>query len=151
MPRILMSVVIALAVLVGCKPAGEAAPQPSVAASASPDAAAAPSATAAAASSERFIAIGTEPFWNVTIKDGKATYSTPEDPNGQSLAVEVTHDGASRRFAGTFKGQPFVLNLRPETCSDGMSDRRYGHAADLAVGGESLRGCADPGTALKPE
>ncbi len=146
MLRLRIAIVILPALLAGCQPPGQPALDPSVAAGTPAVITPAPT-----ASSERFIAIGTEPFWNVTIRDGNATYSTPESPDGQTFAVVVAQDGASRRFSGSLPGQPFVLSIRPEACSDGMSDRQYGHAADLSFGGEALKGCAEPGTEFKGE
>lgn len=147
-----MGLLAAAALLAGCDPAGEekaaATPQAEPAA-ATPAASAAPAGEPAPAG-ERFIAIGTEPFWNVVIANGSAKYATPENGEGQTTPVTATKDGNSRLFSGTLGGQPFVLRLRPETCSDGMSDRQYGYAAQLTVAGGEVKGCADPGTELKP-
>ena len=40
-------------------------------------------------------------------------------------------------------GKPFVLEVSPGECSDGMSDRRYGHVARFVIEGAEYRGCAD--------
>jgi uncharacterized membrane protein len=40
--------------------------------------------------------------------------------------------------------QPVEIVLVRETCSDGMSDRRYPFQATVTFGGETLRGCAIP-------
>lgn len=100
---------------------------------------------------ERFVALGTEPFWNAKVSPGTIVYSTPENQAGEWIAVAPTADGAVRVFTGTRGGYPFVLRLSQQTCSDGMSDRSYRFAAELKVGGENRQGCAEPGFAFKPE
>lgn len=140
---------LGVALLGACKPAEERA------AEASPVAApvvapSAPAAVAPTVGEESYVVLGTEPFWGVKLKGGQATYTTPEDQTGQTFAVAVTGQGSGRLFKGTLGGRPFVLQLREETCSDGMSDRVYRFAADLTVTGEARRGCAEPGESLPP-
>jgi uncharacterized membrane protein len=147
MPERHWTPVIALLALAACKPAEAPAPAEASGATAS----AAIASSAAATADEKFIAIGTEPFWNVTIAKGRAVYTTPDNQDGQSIAVSVSQQGKRRKFTGIMDGEPFVLTLRPGNCSDGMSDRSYSYSADLAVAGEEHRGCAEPGTEFPPE
>lgn len=144
-----MGLLAATAMLSGCNSAGEdkAAASPEGTAAAAPETTAATGSPAPAG--EKFIAIGTEPFWNVAIADGMAKYSTPENVDGQTTAVTATQDGTARQYSGTLNGQPFVLKLSLAACSDGMSDRNYGYAAELTVAGGEVKGCADPGTEFK--
>ena len=148
---------VAVAMIAGCKPAVAPVPQPSAVAGAPEVATALPTAPApvlatnAAIAIDKFMAIGTEPFWSVKVAGGKATYTTPEDQVGQSIAVVAAQDGTGWQYKGTLAGQPFDLKLRLETCSDGMSDRSYRYAADLAVRGEQRKGCAEPGSEFKGE
>ena len=150
---------VAVALIAGCKPAEAPVPQPSAMAGApavattvptAPPPAPVPTSNAAPAGAA-FIAMGTEPFWSVKVAGGKATYTTPEDQVGQPFAVVAAQNGTRWQFNGTLAGQPFALKLRLETCSDGMSDRSYRYAADLAVRGEQRKGCAEPGSEFKGE
>lgn len=91
---------------------------------------------------------GNEPFWggNVTGKD--MLYTTPDNPEGTTIAV--------RRFAGrgglSFSGElasreggesrEVVLAVTPGACSDTMSDRTYPFVATLQLGDALRRGCA---------
>ena len=67
------------------------------------------------------------------------------------MAITASQQGRRRKFTGSLDGEPFVLTLRPENCSDGMSDRSYSYGADLNIAGEEHRGCAEPGTEFAPE
>jgi uncharacterized membrane protein len=49
--------------------------------------------------------------------------------------------GAEVTFA---RPQPVDITLVAETCSDGMSDKRYPFSATVQFAGETLRGCAIP-------
>ena len=148
---------VPVALIAGCKPAEAPVPQPSEVAGAPAVATLAPAVPAPVPASNTapvgaaFIVMGTEPFWSVKVAGGKATYTTPEDQVGQAFTVVAAQDGTGWQFKGTLTGQPFALKLRLETCSDGMSDRSYRYAADLAVMGEARKGCAEPGTEFKPE
>ena len=89
-------------------------------------------------------AIGTEPFWNARTEGRCVTYSTPEDQAGTRIWTRVESGPMGPIWVGSFQGKPFALRVQPATgCSDGMSDRRYDYAADLTVGGENRKGCAD--------
>lgn len=91
-------------------------------------------------------AIGTEPFWNARIEGRCVTYSHPEDQSGTRVWTRYTPGaGGGGTWSGALGGRRFELRIRPQAgCSDGMSDRRYPFAADLAVGGEQRSGCAEP-------
>jgi len=90
-------------------------------------------------------AIGTEPFWGARTQGRCVTYSHPEDQAGTRVWTRYAaapNGGGS--WAGALGGKPFALTVRKAPgCSDGMSDRRYPMAAELVVGGEKRRGCAE--------
>jgi uncharacterized membrane protein len=89
-------------------------------------------------------AIGTEPFWNARTDGRCVTYSTPENQSGTRIWTRVESGPMGPVFVGTHEGKPFILTVNPAVnCSDGMSDRRYDLSADLTVGGEKRRGCAE--------
>ena len=89
-------------------------------------------------------ALGTEPFWNAVVDGRCVTYSTPEDPAGLRIWTKIGNGPAGPIFSGTYRGKPFTLIYIPSpNCSDGMSDKKYEFAAELTVGGEKRRGCAE--------
>lgn len=90
-------------------------------------------------------ALGTEPFWNARIEGRCVTYSNPEDQKGTRIWTRHTPARGGGTWAGSLGGKRFELRIRPGPgCSDGMSDRRYPLAAELAVAGEQRQGCAEP-------
>lgn len=88
-------------------------------------------------------ALGTEPFWNLTITGQQVRYEEPGAPP-LTLAlppVRATFNG--RRY----EGQDILIDITRQPCSDGMSDRRYPERVTLTVRGRTLNGCgADAAT-----
>lgn len=84
---------------------------------------------------------GTEPFWGITVKDGRATYTNPENPEGQGFPVTRFAGNNGLGFSGTWNGSPVTITVTPGQCSDGMSDRTFPYVATIALGEETLRGC----------
>lgn len=85
---------------------------------------------------------GTEPFWGGKVAGGVLTYSTPEDQDGELVAVDRFAGRNGLSFSGTLKGSDFVMAVAPGECSDGMSDRTYPFTVTLQVKGEQRNGCA---------
>jgi uncharacterized membrane protein len=85
---------------------------------------------------------GTEPFWGGRVAGTLLTYSTPEKPDGDAIAVKRFAGRAGVSWSGTFKDQPFTLAVTEGKCSDGMSDRTYPFTATLMVEGQQRDGCA---------
>lgn len=85
---------------------------------------------------------GTEPFWSGQVAGTILTYSTPDDPAGDSMTVKRFAGRAGVSWSGIFKDQPFTLAVTEGKCSDGMSDRTYPFTATLRVQGEQRQGCA---------
>jgi len=85
---------------------------------------------------------GTEPFWGGSVSAGRLTYTTPENPAGQTIPVTRFAGNNGLNFSGTLGGQPFDLAVSKSPCSDGMSDRRYPFSVTLQVAGEMRSGCA---------
>lgn len=91
---------------------------------------------------------GTEPFWSL-IRDGaQIAFEAPEPPRREGV-ISGLYRSKSRvdRFAYSGSFFPaedgivdFVLNLRTEACSDGMSDRDYGITLDMFLSGSSTPG-----------
>ena len=89
-----------------------------------------------------FDAVGTEPFWNLKIRAASMTLARPDHPDVTTANPGVRADGDQGVWDGTVGEQRLVLRLTPGDCSDDMSDRRYGYAAEVWIDGETLRGCA---------
>lgn len=100
------------------------------------------SAPAPLAVPESFHALGTEPFWGLSVQGRTARYSTPEIPEAIATGVTRKTAGGADTVSGEIDRIRFVLTVRPERCSDGMSDRVYPFAAQLRIGDQDLRGCA---------
>ncbi|MGE0178559.1 MAG: COG3650 family protein [Sphingomonas sp.] len=88
------------------------------------------------AAPETYRALGTEPFWSITIENGRMTYSTPDGgffvpaPRGRELGDGRLWETGRMR-----------LQASNRECSDGMSDRRYSQTVRAVVDGRTLSGC----------
>ena len=91
-------------------------------------------------------AVGTEPFWGASVEGRCVTYSTPDDQTGVRVWTHYSKGGGeSGAWVGQLGGRKFEMHVRPKAdCSDGMSDKRYPLAVELAVNGEKRTGCAEP-------
>ncbi|MBV0891153.1 SH3 domain-containing protein [Paracoccus sp. Z118] len=83
--------------------------------------------------------IGTEPFWGLTQEAGGMVFSTPDGGERAMELRTVMDDGHFRSpvrglIAGDSQGRLTAV-IRPEQCSDGMSDRRYGLSGTLILDG----------------
>jgi heat shock protein HslJ len=102
-------------------------------------------ATVPAADDESYRALGTEPFWSITIANGRMTYDSPEGgfsvsaPRGQELG-----DGR------LWETRRITLQASNQECSDGMSDNRYPQTVRAVVDGRTLNGCGGPPTPTNP-
>lgn len=85
---------------------------------------------------------GTEPFWGGKVAGSALTYSTPENPNGETVNVSRFAGRGGLSFSGTLAGQEMTLAVTPGACSDGMSNRSYPFRATLRIGSELRNGCA---------
>lgn len=84
---------------------------------------------------------GTEPFWLLAYDPPRITFSTPEGALREGL-ISGLHSSLSRPDRFALKGAFFPTEdgdrdiqifLRTEVCTDGMSDREYGIAADMLL------------------
>ena len=97
---------------------------------------------AAIAADETIRFTGTEPFWGGTVRAGELVYSTPENQDGETIAVRRFAGNNGLGFSGVRNGAPFDMTITPGACSDGMSDRTYPFAVTLRLGEEQRNGCA---------
>ena len=85
---------------------------------------------------------GTEPFWGGQVSGEVLTYTTPENQEGDMVAVDRFAGRNGISFSGELDAMPFVLAVTPGRCSDGMSDRSYPFTVTLQVKGKQRDGCA---------
>lgn len=100
-------------------------------------------ATVPASGEEPYRALGTEPFWSITVADGRMTYDTPE--GGFSVRAPRPRETGGGRI---YETRRITLHIRHGECSDGMSDRRYAQTVRAVVDGRELDGCG--GAILPP-
>ena len=98
-------------------------------------------ATVPVAEAESYRALGTEPFWSITIENGRMTYTTPD--GGFSVAAPRGQELGDGRLWETRR---IRLQASNQECSDGMSDRRYNQTVRAVVDGRTLRGCGNAPT-----
>lgn len=89
-----------------------------------------------------FHALGTEPFWSASVDGRTLVWSTPEQPNGVTVPVTRSDGDGVATYKGVIADQPLTLEVRRETCSDGMSDRVYPLSVKRRLGADSQVGCA---------
>ncbi len=85
-----------------------------------------------------FVLNGTEPFWSGRIQSDGLTLSRAGQPDVSAANTGVRVEGD----VGVWGVGALVFKLRPEPCTDGMSDRRYDYRAEVTINGQTLRGCA---------
>jgi len=84
---------------------------------------------------------GTEPFWGGTVSGDTMNYTTPENPDGTTFAVQRFAGNNGLSFNGAMGNQPFDMAVTHAPCSDGMSDRTYPFAVTLRISGDVRHGC----------
>lgn len=94
--------------------------------------------------------LGTEPFWSLRVDPGQgvATLASPDDPEGQEARITQAWPGLPWAPTAAFALAVGTVVLSPADCSDGMSERRYGIAADLFLTrptASRLSGCCTTG------
>ncbi|MEO7786573.1 MAG: hypothetical protein ABIR77_01930 [Sphingomicrobium sp.] len=90
-----------------------------------------------AATNQAYRALGTEPFWSLSIDARSMRFSTADGQAVNEPTPRVIHG-----FAGEiYQGKHIRVNIVHGKCSDGMSDRIYPDSVQLGVDGMSFRGC----------
>ena len=90
---------------------------------------------------ETYGAAGTEPFWGLTIRNGRMTYTSPDQPSVGVRLPRPTAIRAGRRYATP---RLTVEITREGRCNDGMSDHYYQETVRVWFGrraGRALEGC----------
>lgn len=97
-----------------------------------------------AAGSATYRALGTEPFWSVTIAEGTMTYEGAGEETVRIPAPEPRASVNGHRYVAA----RLTVDITHAECSDGMSDRRYPDTVRVTIDGRNLSGCG--GEALAP-
>jgi uncharacterized membrane protein len=92
---------------------------------------------AQAAAEEPYHALGTEPFWSVSIENGRISFESMNGPNfsADAPAPQPIYNGR------VYAADRLILNLTHAQCSDGMSDSIYADTVTVTVDGVTHRGC----------
>lgn len=100
---------------------------------------------AAHAQMSPYRAVGTEPFWSVTMERGRMIY---QDPDGRRVDVRAPRPMPMRAGRRYVTPRLSLSVFRGRECSDGMSDRRYADTVRVTVDGRRMEGCG--GVVLAP-
>jgi uncharacterized membrane protein len=87
-------------------------------------------------SETRYRALGTEPFWAVTVKGSTATLERP-DNEPVDFAIDRADDGRAVRYLG----DGFSMVVTDGPCNDGMSDAHWADRVAVSFGDGTLKGC----------
>ena len=99
-----------------------------------------------ATDSADYRALGTEPFWSLTIGPSQIMYESASDAKP---AIYRTPEPRPS-FNGTrYVGENIAIDITHSPCSDGMSDRRYADTVTVRMDAKTLNGCG--GAILPPE
>jgi len=85
---------------------------------------------------------GTEPFWALEIRARQITLRRPDHPAQMAANPGLKMSGDKAVWTTKTGETPLTVTLSAEPCSDGMSDLKYPYAAEVVLGGETLKGCA---------
>ncbi len=81
-------------------------------------------------------AIGTEPFWAVTVRGDAATLERPDHPPVRFTVARHVEERVIR-----YSGDGFAMTISDGPCSDGMSDALWRDRVAVAFGDGVLKGC----------
>lgn len=81
-------------------------------------------------------ALGTEPFWAVTVDGNMLVLETP-DTAARRYPISVSSQDGVIRYAGDV----IQMTVTRGDCSDGMSDFTYADRVQVALAGTVLKGC----------
>nr|WP_176592962.1 membrane-like protein [Sphingobium sp. EM0848] len=96
----------------------------------------APSPTPDRPTQNHYRAMGTEPFWAVTVKGSTATLERPD-----KAPVRFTVSRHADRRAIRYLGGGFSMTVSEGPCSDGMSNAIWSDRVAVAFGEGTLNGC----------
>lgn len=82
-------------------------------------------------------AVGTEPFWSLTIGRDRIVYDDIEDR--ETVVRKPRAQTANGNLV--YRTRAMTVVIRNQECSDGMSDRRFADTVRLKIGRRMLTGC----------
>ena len=86
-----------------------------------------------------YVAVGTEPFWRLTINEQEMVFTEANAPGVQIMQPTPKVIVA---FAGeVYQSQRIGVNIVHGRCNDGMSDRVYPDRVQVRVDGRAFEGC----------
>lgn len=102
---------------------------------------------------DTLVCVGTEPFWSLRRTAQGVEFSTPENRRALDLRVVLDRGIAQEPMRALIAGDKdgrLTAVIRPEACSDGMSDRAFGLSGTLIIDGSAaasrmLTGCCSIG------
>lgn len=97
----------------------------------------APLAQEAQADPNAYRAVGTEPFWSLTITRDRIVYDDAEDR--ETVVRKPRAQTANGNLV--YRTRAMTVVIRNQECSDGMSDRRFADTVRVKVGRRTLNGC----------
>jgi len=86
-------------------------------------------------------ALGTEPFWGLTINPREMVF---DDPNGPVRIVQPTPRPIIGIAGEIYRTRRINVNVVHGQCSDGMSDRVYPDKVQVTANGRQYQGCGGP-------
>ncbi len=92
---------------------------------------------------EPISAVGTEPFWGITITGRSVDWSDPETENRTGRVGKPRLSSGKAVWKGEVSGHgAFTLTVTRGPCSDGMSDFTYPLTVKVRTSELTLNGCA---------
>lgn len=95
-----------------------------------------------------FQAVGTEPFWSISISEDAITWTTPESkiqfPG--STPMQAMDANVKRYVSEDVKGNRLELQMVQKSCSDGMSDQDYAYQVKVQLSQKettTFQGCGN--------
>ncbi len=86
--------------------------------------------------------LGTEPFWGVEISAGQIRVGGVDRAEMTAPRTTPNIQGTTATWTTTSDdGQPLIITVTDNDCSDGMSDRTYPLTARVQIAQETLNGC----------
>lgn len=92
--------------------------------------------SASAPPSDEYRAIGTEPFWAATVRNGQLSL---ERPSVETLRLPVVRSVG--RSVIRYTGNGFSMSITHGPCSDGMSNAMWSDRVQIAFAEGTLKGC----------
>jgi heat shock protein HslJ len=83
-------------------------------------------------------AVGTEPFWGLTINPAQMVF---DEPNGPTRIIQPTPRPIIGAAGEIYQTPRLNVNIVHARCSDGMSDRVYPDKVQVTADGRRFEGC----------